>query len=99
MLRVLELNTVLEVWPHKGRVEWEITCLSLLVILLLMQPKIHFAFWATNTHCLLMFTFSSTSNPKFFSLGMLAVHFLPSLFSCLELPRPRCVTVHLSSRL
>jgi len=40
-------------------------------MLLLMQRRIWLAFWAVSMHWWLMVSFSSTSNPKSFSSGLL----------------------------
>ncbi|KAK4812205.1 hypothetical protein QYF61_009097 [Mycteria americana] len=51
-----------------------------------LQPRIRLAFWAADAHCWVMLSFSSTSTPKSFSLGLLSIHSLPSLYLCLGLP-------------
>ena len=73
-----------------------VTSLSLLVMLLLMQPGIQLAFWAAVTHCWLMTSFSSTGTPKSFSSGLLPTCSPPSLCLCLELPRAGYGASHLA---
>jgi len=54
------------------------------------------AFWAASTYCRVMLSFSSTSTPNSFFLGMLSIHSLPSLYLCLDFPRPMYRTLHLA---
>lgn len=53
-------------------------------------------FWATNTYCWIMLSFPSTNSPESFSLGLLSVYSMTSLYLCLGLPRLRCRTFHLA---
>jgi len=62
-----------------------IPSLALLATPLLMHPGILLAFWAANTHFQVMWSFSSTNTPETFSLGLLPIHSLPSLYSYLGL--------------
>lgn len=45
---------------------------------------------------MVMLSFSSTNTAKTFSLRLLFIHSLPSLYLCLELPQPRYSTLHLA---
>ena len=62
---------------------------------LLMQPKIQLAFQAARAPCWLMLSFSSTRNPKSFSVGLLSST-SPSLYLYLGLPQHMCDTLHLA---
>ena len=73
-----------------------ITSFDLLVTILLMQPRIHLAFWTARAQCLLMLSLSSTNTPKSFSSGLLSSHSPPNLYLCLRLPQPTCMTLPLS---
>ena len=76
---------------HKGR----IPSLDLLATLLWMQPGILLSFWVVNILCQLRSSFTSTSIPKSFSVGLLSIHSSPSLYWYWGLPQPRCRTLHL----
>jgi len=58
---------------HKGR----IPSLDLLATLLWMQPGILLSFWVVNILCQLRSSFTSTSIPKSFSVGLLSIHSVP----------------------
>ena len=47
-------------------------------------------------HCWLMSSFSCTRNPKTFSAGLLSVSSSPSVYLYLELPPPKCNSLHLA---
>jgi len=61
-----------------------------------MQPRVRLAFLAASAHCQLMLSFLSTSTAKSFSSGLLSIHSLPSLYLCLGLPQPMCLTLHVT---
>lgn len=54
--------------------------------LLLMQPMMSLNFWAGSSHCCIMLSFSSSSNPTSSFSGLLSIHPLKSLCLCLGLP-------------
>lgn len=60
-----ELDAVLHVASHKN--------LILPIMLLLMQPREGLAFDVARAHCWLMFNFSSTYVPKYFSVWLLSI--------------------------
>ena len=75
-LGIPDLDAVLQMGPHEGRVErdeWgRVTSLALLATYLLMQLRILLAFQDTSVHYWLMTSFSSTKTPKSFSAGLLS---------------------------
>lgn len=56
-----------------------------MLTLLLMQPRLWFAFWAVSPHCWLMFSILSMTSPQTFSTGLLSVTYSPNLYSYLGL--------------
>ena len=54
-----DLDAVLQMGPHKGRVERDNHLLALLATPLLMELRIPLAFQAASTHCLVVFSFST----------------------------------------
>lgn len=59
------------------------TSLSLLVMLLLMEPRIRLAVWGAGACYRVMLSFTSTNTPESFLSELLSVHCLPSLYLCL----------------
>jgi len=88
-----DLDAVLQVRPHEGRIEGDNHLPDLLGILLLIQPRVRLAFWAESA--LFILSFSSTDTPKSFS-RMPSMHSLTSLYQCLELPQSKCGTLYLT---
>ena len=72
-----------------------ITSLTLLAMLLLMQPRIQLAFWAARAHCWLMSSLPSISTLRSFLAELLSILSSPSLYWQWRLPQPRCKTLHL----
>lgn len=91
---VPELNTVLQIGFHNSGAGGRITSFNLLSVLLLMQLKSRLSFWAENTHCQFMSSFSSTNTSQSFSSGLLSIYSSPSLYACLGSLLPRCRTFH-----
>jgi len=56
-----------------------ITCLNLLAVLFLMQPRMLLAFFAVRTHCWLMFNLLSTRTSKSHSAELLSSHLASSM--------------------
>ena len=59
-----------------------------MTMLLLMQPRILLAFWATSAHCWVMLSFWSTSTPESFSTGLLATFLCPACVCACDGPDP-----------
>lgn len=69
---------VLQIWPMLNT-EKTITCLSLLAMLFLMQPRTWLAFFIVKAHLWLMFNLFSTRTPKSHSADLLSSHLAPSM--------------------
>jgi len=83
-------------WGLTGAEQRErIISLTMLSALLLMQPRIQLALWATSAHYWLALIFSFTRIPKSFFTGLLSVS-SPSLHTYLELLQLNCNTLHLA---
>ena len=89
-----DLDAVLQLGPHKGRVRGTITSLTPLATLLLMEPSTSLAFQAASVYCWFMLSFSSVRTPKSFSAALLLRSSSPSLYTYLGLHRPRCKTLN-----
>ena len=96
VLRAPDLDTVVQMEPHKGRIEGAVTSLTLLATPLLMETRIPLALLAANAHCWLMLSFLLTRTPKSFSAGLLSVSSSSSLYTYLGLPQSKCSTSHLA---
>ena len=74
-LRSPEMDIVLQMQPHQGRVVGRITSLDLQTMLFVMHPRILLAFLATRAHCWLMANTLSARTPTYIFHSVLTSHY------------------------
>lgn len=87
-----ELNAVLQVVFHKSLVgDTHLPWLADHIVF--DQARIRLSLRTASSHWWFIVV---TSTTRFFPTGLLLIHSLSSLYSCLGLPQPRCRTLHLA---
>lgn len=92
-----KLGEIVQVWSARSKWRGIITSLGFLAVLLLIQPRIQFAFFAARADCWHKLSLLSAQTPTTFSAKRLPSQPIPSLNCCLGLFHPSCRTLHLSS--
>jgi len=94
-LRSPELATVLQMWPHQGRIEGDHRLPWAADHALFNSARILWAFLVTRAHCWLMVTLLATRIPRSFSAELPFSSSSPNLHWCMWLFLSRSMTVHL----